>query len=544
MTFSQQQIKIIKDHFSNFKRITNTAFLSFFKKNSDIYQLSLQILTENSNWENINNIIHSVVFNQPLPICKNCHKEMPYNKRGQLFCSSKCSKNSEEIKLKRKQTCLEKYGVDNPAKAKSIIEKTQKKMIEKYGVDNPAKSQIIKEKIRKTNQEKYGVNCTFQSELVKKKIRKTKEERHGNEKYTNVEKRIKTNQSLKYDSFFTDQNFQEVIPLFSREQYVGVNYYDQKYSWKCKKCGNVFEDHCYSHIPRCPICYPKIAGYSNMEKELVDFCKQHFPNLIENDRELIKPYELDIVIPEKKIAIEFNGDYWHSEQSPKPNRNYHLMKTELCEAQGYQLIHVFEHQWNMKKNIIKERLKHLFGIYDKKIFARNCEVKEISLKESENFLSNYHIQGSSKSSIKLGLFDNNELIAVMTFGKPRFNKNYEWELIRYATSKHVCGGAGKLLMYFERNYSPSSIISYADRCWSKGNLYRQLEFEELAPSKPGYVWTNHEIVLPRYQCQKKTLKSLFKDSYDQIKTEVENMTTLGFYQVFDCGNLVFIKKYC
>lgn len=148
------------------------------------------------------------------------------------------------------------------------------------------------------------------------------------------------------------------------------------------------------------------------------------------------------------------------------------MKTELCEAQGYQLIHIFEYQWNIKKNIIKERLKHLFGIYDDKIFARNCEVKEIYLKESENFLNNYHIQGSSKSSIKLGLFFNNELIAVMTFGKPRFNKNYEWELIRYATSKHVCGGAGKLLKYFERKYKPFSIISYADRCWSKGNLYR------------------------------------------------------------------------
>jgi very-short-patch-repair endonuclease len=132
--------------------------------------------------------------------------------------------------------------------------------------------------------------------------------------------------------------------------------------------GNEFKSRIYTtgHIkslekcPRCPICYPRIAGYSNMEKELVDFCKQHFPNLIENDRKLINPYELDIVIPEKKIAIEFNGDYWHSLQSKRYIKGYHLMKTELCEAQGYQLIHIFEYQWKNEQEKILSFLDKLF----------------------------------------------------------------------------------------------------------------------------------------------------------------------------------------
>ena len=104
-------------------------------------------------------------------------------------------------------------------------------------------------------------------------------------------------------------------------------------------------------------------------------------------------------------------------------------------------------------------------------------MKEISSKDKNEFLNKYHIQGEDKSKVKLGLFYQDELVAVMSFGKPRFNKNYEWELIRYATSKHVIGGAGKLLKYFERIYKPKSIITYADRRFSQGNMYFQLGFK-------------------------------------------------------------------
>ena len=134
---------------------------------------------------------------------------------------------------------------------------------------------------------------------------------------------------------------------------------------------------------------------------------------------------------------------------------------------GYKLIHIFEHEWINKQEIIKSKLKALFGVEQERIYARKCIIKEISNKEKNDFLNQFHIQGEDKSKVKLGLFFADELVAIMTFGKPRFNKNYEYELIRYATSKHVIGGASKLLKYFEHVYKPKSIITYADRRFSQ-----------------------------------------------------------------------------
>ena len=177
--------------------------------------------------------------------------------------------------------------------------------------------------------------------------------------------------------------------------------------------------------------------------------------------------------------FEFNGTYWHRED--KLGKTYHLNKTNYFNNLGYKLIHIWEYDWinPIKQNILKEKIKALLGVDQTKIYARKCIIKKISSKEKNEFLNKHHIQGEDKSKVKLGLFFENELFAVMTFGKPRFNKNYEWELIRYATKSgyHVLGGAGKLLKYFERNYNPKSIITYADRSYSQGNMYKQIGFK-------------------------------------------------------------------
>ena len=149
-----------------------------------------------------------------------------------------------------------------------------------------------------------------------------------------------------------------VIPLFTREEYTGSWRSDKKYKWQCVKCGNVFEIPTLScEIPRCLKCYPK--KISALEKHLAEFCIQYFPNLIQHDRTLIKPYELDIVIPEIKLAIEFNGNYWHSFECCYLS-GYHLMKTELCESNDYRLIHIWEDDWKSDSNLIKSKLIDVF----------------------------------------------------------------------------------------------------------------------------------------------------------------------------------------
>ena len=146
-----------------------------------------------------------------------------------------------------------------------------------------------------------------------------------------------------------------VEPMFSKDEFIGCKK-DHKYKWKCKKCGLEFEDDCLGGIPRCPTCYP-IHCNSFDEIELLNFVKTYFPNA-KRDRNLIYPLEVDILIEDIKLAIEYDGSYWHSTEF-KP-ANYHLMKTQLCNEKGYRLIHIWEDEWKFDKDKIKERLHQIF----------------------------------------------------------------------------------------------------------------------------------------------------------------------------------------
>ena len=425
---------------------------------------------------------------------------------------------------KSKQTCLEKYGVENASSTTEVREKVRQTNFEKYGVDNINKLPETQQKIKQTCLEKYGVNCQFKrTDIIRKTLKKS------------------------WQKILAWKDY--VIPLFTFDEYTGYNK-KQIYKWKCTKCGNEFEQYLYNTkisnlsevVPRCLKCFPINIG-SYKEIDLQNFCAQYF-NIEKNNRKLIAPYQLDIVIPQKKVAIQFNGIYWHASQFK--DKNYHLNKTLECEKVGYKLIHIWEYDWinPNKQNILKSKIKSILGIDQVPIYARKCQIKQITTKQKNIFLNLHHIQGEDKSKIKLGLFYENQLVAVMTFGKPRFNKNYEYELIRYASKSgyRVLGGAGKLLKYFERNYSPKSLITYANRSYSQGNMYKELGFNLLNISEPSYIWTNLTTVLSRYQCQKSKLKNILKN-FNPDLTQSENMSLNGFLKVYDCGNLIFEKIY-
>ncbi len=289
------------------------------------------------------------------------------------------------------------------------------------------------------------------------------------------------------------------------------------------------------------LIYPNL-GVSGKERLLLDYIKSiYFSEIIENSKKIINPLELDIFIPDRDLAIEFNGNYWHSEAGGK-NKNYHIDKTNLCREKGIQLIHIFEHQWDDKSEIFKSVISNKLGL-STKIYARKCKVVELD--NCSEFLNTNHLQGNCGSSVKLGLTYNGELVSVMTFGKPRFNKSYEFELLRFCNKLNtsVVGGASKLLNYFEKKYSPKSIISYANLQWSDGNVYKNLGFTELSISEPNYWWTKSESVLTRYQCQKHKLKDLLKDKFNPELSEKENMEKAGYSRLFDCGNMVFVKEH-
>ena len=595
--------KVILEYFSFCKKAPNDAMIEkFYEKYPNVKQYIKAEFDNYKEWEKENNIIRALKLGKSLKQCKECRKFLPYSKSRHDFCSLTCAKKNADVREKTKNTNLVKYGSVSPMQNEAVKEKTKNTFMKRYGVESAFNMSDHKEKTEKTILNKYGSIEEFQKAKTEK-TRKTNQIKYAKDtnEFKNLRKKIEETNLKKYGVkcnlcmpevieknkmihtgnqdivnkiketnlkrygvetlFYSDEVNEKatiaknnkvyskilkmkeyVIPMFSREEFSGLN---KEYTWKCVKCGNVFTQkiHTSHHIkgfsncPRCLNCYPILAGTSLLEKEVVSFCKSFYPNLIEHDRQLIKPYELDIIIPEKKIAIEFNGNFWHSEQGGTDS-SYHLMKTEMCEQSGYRLIHIFEHEWINKQELVKEKLKAILGVEQEKVYARKCIVKEIDTKTKNEFLNKYHIQGEDKSVLKIGLFHNDELVAVMTFGYPRFNNDYSWELIRYATSKHVIGGAGKLLAYFRRTYV-GSIITYADRRFSRGNMYEKLGFNLINITKPNYCWVKDNKVLSRYQTQKSRLAKLLGDKYDPNKTEVENMNNAGFNKIYDCGNLVF-----
>lgn len=267
-------------------------------------------------------------------------------------------------------------------------------------------------------------------------------------------------------------------------------------------------------------------------------------NLVVNSRSIIPPYELDIFLPDYNLAIEYDGLFFHSRglhkhkmfNTPDYDKKYHLKKTEMCEALGIQLFHIFESD---DLDIWFSMINNKLGL-NKKIYARKCIIKELNYNEISDFLNENHLQKSTVSKINLGLFYNDKLVQVMTFGKPRFNKNYEYELIRLCTLKYcsVIGGASKLFKYFLDNYKPKSIISYANRRFSKGSIYKTLGFEFIENTEPNYFYFKYLKLLARHQFQKHKLKEKL-EIFDPSLSESANMMLNGYRIIYDCGNMKF-----
>jgi predicted nucleic acid-binding Zn-ribbon protein len=342
-----------------------------------------------------------------------------------------------------------------------------------------------------------------------------------------------------------------ILLMNKQSEYLNVKLLDDiyisehfKHNWKCLKCGFEFKQS-WNEIQQgylCLSCYPRNCGYSKEEKELSDLIKFNF-KIIENSRDIISPYELDIYIPSKNIAIEFDGLYWHSDMQRK-DKNYHSNKTNLCESKNIRLIHIFEDEWIYKNEIVKSKLKQILNLNSNlpKIYARKCEIKEINTKDKNKFLNKYHIQNNDNSIIKLGAFYNDELIAVMTFSHGSISKGSRlqkdiWELSRFCSNSnyHISGIASKLLSYFKKKYYWKEIFSYADRRWSDGNLYKKIGFELEHITKPNYWYIKGLNRIHRFNLRKRPYEP--KDISEWILRQKE-----GYYRIWDCGHLKFIIR--
>ena len=420
---------------------------------------------------------------------------------------------NNETKSKMKSTNNKKYGVDNPMQDTKIYQKFKNTMKLKYGVENALENKIIKSKRIKTNLERFGAKHHMLSDNYKEKLK------------------------IDFIKNKLDKISFSVEPLFDILEYTDI---EQELKWKCKTCGTEFIDNLDNgKIPRCLKCFPLInKGFSNAEKDLVSELKKDF-SLIQNDRKILDGKELDILVPDKKIAIEFNGVYWHSELQGK-NNNYHLDKTKKCEEKGIQLIQVFDTEWLEKRDIVLSIIREKLGKFQTKVFARDTVIKEIDKKMKKEFLEENHLQGNDTSSKMIGLFKNAELLSIMTFGI-RDNTKNQYEMYSFCNKKDniIVGGALKLWKYFIKMYNPEFVIVYDDKRYSDGSFYETIGFIKKDDSPPVPWYFKGTSGLFNIKKWKKQMLSKKLDTFNPQLTVWENMRLNGYNRIWDCGNYVF-----
>jgi hypothetical protein len=322
-----------------------------------------------------------------------------------------------------------------------------------------------------------------------------------------------------------------------------------KIEFSCNTCGSVYSQY-HSAYFTCLKCNPPIR--SKAQTEIYEYIKNelHISDAVMNHRKTFGGnMEIDVFSPSKMIGVEFDGLYYHSEVAGAKPKMYHVWKTQECQTKGIRLIHIFEDEWRDKKEIIQSKLRSVFGNMDgiEKIYARKCVVREIPWSEASEFLQKFHIQGSVPASASFGLFYENTLVSVASFGKPtvvRGNKTTkpgEWELVRMATDihKHVIGATGKLLSFFIKSFKPEKIVSYADKRFTsiENNVYKTTGFSVVSEGTPNYFYMNdYKRRLHRFNFTK---GKLVESGADPKKTEWQIMQEMGYDRIWDCGHLKY-----
>jgi hypothetical protein len=448
--------------------------------------------------------------------------------------------------IKRELTWIKNHGVDNPFKSNIIQKKCQQTWHINHGVYNPMKSLEVREKYNISCLANNGVLWPFQSSTIREKSKQTWKYNIGVDNPSKdiivKNKKVKTcntNFGVNYPGQIHISS--NTLKLLSDVEYLYNEHHENKNTIsKIADNLKISQPGLCTVFNRHNIEMVRFSG-SQGERDIIEFIKVHnIPN-INNTRTVIPPLELDIYLPDHNIAIEYNGLYWHSELADI-DKNYHLNKTQLCQEKGIRLIHIFENEWILQPEIVKSRLLSILH-KNASIYARKCTIIQLTSKQSREFFNTTHIQGSANASVCYGLMYNNELVAAMSFGKSRFNKSIEWELVRYSNKLNysVVGGASKLFQHFIKQHNPGSVISYSDKRWNTGGLYLQLGFQHSHSSTPNYFYfkKNSNILLSRQQFQKHKLKDKL-EIFDPTLTEWQNMVNNGYNRIWDCGNLVFV----
>lgn len=357
---------------------------------------------------------------------------------------------------------------------------------------------------------------------------------------------------------WTHERFLESIGERALEYEFLTEYVDAHTPIKVRHCcGSEFEITPDSFLRggRCKVC-----KYSTGEGDLLrKLRKLTNYEIIQSERRILpNRSEIDLYIPDLKLGIEYDGLVYHTIEHflgdnkrgwTKHKAIYrHLWKTEECAKRGIRLIHVFEDEWLEHPDIVIDKISAAMRIPCERIFARNLVAKQVNQQEADRFLEANHIQGKTVSTVSVGLFYGDRMVAVQSF-VPYTRKKLDgaWELVRYSTllGTQVVGGFSKCLKWFERNYNPKEVISFADKRWCdpQSNVYQTNGFVHDGDTPPSYWWVKPPKRWHKSTLRKMRIKNKFPDIYSPDKTEAQMASEAGFKRIYDCGLMRYRKVY-
>lgn len=501
-----KEVKDLAEKYKN-KKVS----LSRIGKNHSDYDTKQQLLKETEFLGNVplrRKILHVLWNITEIPGCEYCDGPSSWDKAGDSGYNRFCSQNCRNLGSNRKFTFSKEFLIDEHHNKQKTMEQIAKEN------DCACSTNPVKRWLKY-----YDIPIIDYKKKNQKVLQYLEDYDWLYNKYWNENK---TCQQIANDlGYKTSKTIVARYLHINEIEVKNSNYYDRE--------------------------FPK---QSSQEREIIDFIHSLNPeiSIYKNNRQFFDGIEMDIFLPEYGLAIEHHGLLFHSPEGLNGTDKYlHKQKADKCQEKGVQLFQIIQPEWTFdinKKEIWKSMISNKLGM-NEKIYARNCEIKEIDTTTKNHFLRLNHIQGQDSSSVKIGIFYNSELYGVMTFIKSRFNKSYEWELSRFSVKcfTNIIGGFSKALSYFEENYKPKSIVTYADRRYSEGNVYRKHDFEELTVSKPNYhYFYNEDVLLNRKNFRKSFLKDKLQH-FDPEKTEFQNMIDAGYKTFWDAGLITFGKKY-
>ena len=446
--------------------------------------------------------------------------------------------SNRDVRQRINETNELRYGGNSPLCSESIKTKSKKTMIAKYGVENPSKSEELRKKINETNLSRYGFSNPLQNPEIASKVSESRKMRR--------EEIIESFKSTFMDRYgvdnpmkvpeFVDKIAQTMIRRYGVKSAIQVKEFrDKMIQTTLDRYGAPFyvqsEDHNrkYSHI-----------RISKINEKFIEFLNKRG---IKSEPEFrIDSKFYDIHISGTNIVIEIDPTYTHNIIGNHWNSNgidpdYHLEKTVTAEKNGYRCIHVFDwDDWDKIIDLVAPK---------KRIYARNCEVFFLNRDFGRQFLIDNHLQGSCRGQqLMLGLIHDGELYQIMTFGRSRYDKKHDLELLRLCTKRgySVVGGASKLMKEAVTRFEVDNVISYCDRSKFNGVVYEKIGMKKIRETAPQEIWSNGQDKITANLLRQRGFDQLFGTNYGKGTSNEQLMMEHGWLPVFDCGQIVYEMK--